>query len=133
MPSILFVCLHNACRSRIAEAICTSLAPDSWTIASAGTQPSAEVDLKAVDILRQHRLAISTARPKGFDALPAVQWDCHVDMTCGEAPHTIPARTRLTWDLPDPLDGPMTRYEELFQELTARIRNLIQELQPCRP
>lgn len=130
MPSILFVCLHNACRSRIAETICANLAPDSWTIASAGTEPSADVDLKAVEILRRHHLVMSTARPKGFDVLPAVQWDRHVDITCGEAPHTIPSLTRLTWNLPDPLDGSMTLYEELFQELTARIRVLIQELQP---
>jgi arsenate reductase len=128
MPSILFVCVHNACRSQIAEANCRNLAPPGWTIASAGTNPSARVDGKAVELLRRHQLAMPSTQPKGFVAVPAIQWDCVVDITDGDYHYRVSARERIKWDIPDPLDGSMALYEALFQEISDRVRKLIPEI-----
>jgi len=133
MSSILFVCIHNACRSQIAEAICRSLAPRAWTIASAGTNPSTQVDRKATDILQRHQLAMHATTPKGFAEVPAIQWDCVVDITDGDHHYSVLARERIRWGIPDPLDGPMALYEELFQELSGRVRMLIREMSSCPP
>ena len=129
MPSILFICVHNACRSQIAEAICRNLAPGSWMIASAGLNPSDQVDPKAVEILRRHQLAMSSAKPKGFAALPVIQWDYVIGMGCGDHCPYVPTLQFIEWDIPDPEDGPMTLYEALFEDLTSRIRKLIQDIQ----
>lgn len=129
MPSILFICVHNACRSQIAEAVCSSLAPRSWVIASAGSNPSDQVDPKAVEILSRHQLAMNSAKPKGFSALPAIQWDYVVGMGCGDACPYVPSLKFIEWDIPDPENGPLTLYEALFEGLSGRIRKLIHDIQ----
>jgi protein-tyrosine-phosphatase len=133
MPSILFVCIHNACRSRIAEAVCKSLTPGDWVIASAGSNPSAGVDPKAAEVLKRHQLVMPSAPPKGFADLPAVPWDYVVGMGCGDSCPYVPARKFIEWDIPDPHDGPMSLYEALFNDLDKRIRGLIQEIQGTPP
>jgi arsenate reductase len=127
MPSILFVCIHNACRSQIAESLCRKLTPD-WTVASAGSNPSTQVDPKAVAILRQHGLAMKSATPKGFQELPFIEWDYIVGMGCGDrCPFNLRARRFVEWDISDPKDGPMELYEALYNDLTQRIGKLIEE------
>lgn len=128
MPSILFVCVHNACRSQIAEAICRSLASDSWVIASAGSKPSDHVDPKAVEILKKHQLAMHSTKPKEFSQLPTIPWDYVVGMGCGDACPYLPSKKCIEWDIPDPQDGPMTVYEALYEDLRNRIRQLIQDM-----
>jgi len=129
MPSILFVCIHNACRSQIAEAICRSLVDGTWRIASAGTNPSDRVDSKAAVVLDRHDLAMRSPAPKGFDDLPAIGWDYVVRIDGGKKPFSVQANRVLEWDIPDPFDGPMELYESLFEELTRRVRQLIQEIE----
>lgn len=125
MPSILFVCIHNACRSQIAEALCKRMAP-GWTVASAGSNPSARVDRKAVGILRRRGLAMNSPKPKGFQEFPAVEWDYVVGMGCGgRCPLGLRTRTFIEWDIPDPEDGPMELYQTFYNDLERRIRNLI--------
>lgn len=129
MPSILFVCIHNACRSQIAEAICRSLVHGDWRIASAGTDPSDQVDPKAAATLDRHHLVISSPKPKGFDELPAITWDYIVRIDGGEKPIPSQAGRVLAWDIKDPFDGPMELYETLFEDLTHRVRQLIREIE----
>ncbi|MDD5628214.1 MAG: hypothetical protein PHU21_04055 [Elusimicrobia bacterium] len=132
MPAILFVCRHNACRSQIAEAIGRQAAPGSWVIDSAGSHPTERVDPKAVAILRLHGLRMRRRKPQGFAVLARRDWDCVVDISCEDAAAPVPARRRVAWDLPDPLDGPMVLYKRLFDELTERIRDLFRDIQDAR-
>lgn len=128
MPSILFVCVHNACRSQIAEAICRTLAPPSWVIASAGSRPSERVDPKAVAILARHHMVMQSLKPKGLADLPAVRWDYVVSMGCGDACPSVPTKAFIEWGIPDPQDGPMSFYDSLVEDLTTRIQRLIHEI-----
>ena len=129
MPSILFVCRHNACRSQIAEAIARKAAPRSWIVDSAGSHPTTQVDPKAVAILRRNGLRMRRRKPQGFPALTPRRWDFVVDISCEKAGEDVPAKDYLTWDLPDPLDGPMDLYKRLFGELRRRVRDLFREIQ----
>lgn len=133
MPSILFVCVHNACRSQIAEAIFRKLAPDSWVIASAGSKPSTQVDPKAVQILKQHQLAMNSNKPRGLSDLSVKEWDFVVGIGCGDLRSFVSAKKYIEWSIPDPEDGPMTLYESLFQGLNHRICKLIEEIQGETP
>lgn len=127
-PSLLFVCVHNACRSQIAEAIARKMAPDSWLIASAGSNPSTQVDPKAVEVLRQYRLAMAFPKPKGFSDLPNQQWDYVVGMGCGDQCPFVPAKKFIAWDIADPSDGPMELYQALYDDLSDRIKRLTEEI-----
>ncbi|MEK7745484.1 MAG: low molecular weight phosphatase family protein [Elusimicrobiota bacterium] len=126
-PSILFVCMHNACRSQIAEALCRSKAPSSWALSSAGLRPSEGVDPKAARILEEHGLRIREAKPKGFDSLGGREWDCVVEVGCPPAKGLVPAREIRHWNIADPLDGPMELYVELYAKLEKQVAELIVE------
>ena len=98
-----------------------------WTVASAGSNPSAKVDPKAMEILRRHGLAMNAPKPKGFQELPAVEWDYVVGMGCGDmCPVGLRTRTFIEWDIPDPEDGPMGLYGALYDNLQRRIGRLIE-------
>ncbi len=127
--SILFVCIYNACRSQIAEAICRKLAPNSWLIASVGSNPSDRVDMKAVNILKKHQLAMESIKPKSFSSLPAIPWDYVVSMDRRSKCVSMPTAKFIEWDVPDPEDGPMRLYESLFDDLMNRVRKLIREVE----
>lgn len=129
MPSILFVCRHNACRSQIAEAIGLQFAPESWVIDSAGSHPTTQVDPKAAAILEQNELRMRRRKPQGFASLPRIEWDFVVDISCEKAGEKVPTKNYLEWDLPDPLDGPMALYKRLFEDLHQRIRDLFRGIQ----
>jgi len=129
MPSILFVCVHNACRSQIAEAVFRKLVPDSWVIASAGSNPSDRVDAKAVEILKKHQLTMNSITPKGYSSLPAISWDYVVSMDQENQCPSVPSKKFVEWDVPDPEDGPMSLYEALFDNLMRRIRELIRDIE----
>ncbi len=133
MPSILFVCIHNACRSQIAEAVCKSLVHGDWRIASAGTDPSDQVDPKAAAILDRYHLAVGSPKPNGLNDLPATKWDYVVRMDGGEKPIPVQAGQTIAWDVPDPFDGPMKLYETLYKDLEQRILELIGKIQTERP
>lgn len=124
MSSVLFVCLHNACRSQIAEAIGHKLAPASWGIDSAGPHPTTRVDPKAVAILRKNGMGMRHRKPQDFSKLVLKEWDFVVDISCEKAGKKVATRNYLEWNLPDPLDGPMDRYKQLFDDLHDRIRDL---------
>ena len=133
MPSILFVCIHNACRSQIAQAICRKLAPDSWMIASAGIRPSLQVDPKAVQILGKHGLAMTQPKPIGFAQLPIASWDYLVDISCSSNHLPVVAQKTLRWELADPMDGPLDLYQSLYDELQSRISKFIEEIGAPHP
>ena len=129
MPSILFVCRHNACRSQIAEAIGRKAAPESWVIDSAGAHPTTHVDSKAAAILRRNGLGMHRRKPQGFPELALKEWDFVVDISCERSGLNVPTKNYLEWDLPDPLDGPMDLYKRLFEDLHERIRDLFRGIQ----
>lgn len=130
MISVLFVCVYNACRSQIAEAICRRHAPRSWIIASVGRTPSDRVDVKAAAVLQAHGLHVGSPNPKGLRDLPARQWDWVVGIGCRDVRSLAPARRHIVWDIPDPQDGPIELYHALYQELERRILALMKTIEP---
>lgn len=129
VPAILFVCRHNACRSQIAEAIGRELAPRSWIIDSAGSYPTTRVDLKAVAVLKTYGLRMRRNRPQAFSQLALRRWDFVLDISCEKSGIHVPTKNYIAWDLPDPIDGPMSSYHQLFESLSERISDLFRGVQ----
>ena len=101
-PRLLFVCIENACRSQMAEAIARSLLGQRADIHSAGSHPAERVNPLAIAALKEIGLTVANERPKGFDALPSGSFDYVVSMGCGDACPQIPAAQRIEWSIPDP-------------------------------
>ena len=126
MPSILFVCVANSCRSQMAEAIARSLAGGAWEIWSAGSHPSGRVHPTAIEAMKELGLDLAGHRSKGLGQVPARTWDYVVTMGCGDACPHVPARQRLDWQIPDPVGQPADDVRRIRDQLAAQVRQLLQ-------
>jgi arsenate reductase (thioredoxin) len=99
MTRVLFVCVENAGRSQIAQALYERLGGEAR---SAGSQPASELHAVVVEALEEVGIDVSGRRPKGLTR-DDVEWaDLVVTMGCGDACPVLPGKKYLDWDLPDP-------------------------------
>src|SRR3989338_9513729 len=113
IPSIVFVCVGNACRSQIAEGFARSIAGNNLDIWSAGPPPAGFVAREAIASMKEIGIDISKHHSKGIPDLPTSKFDYVVTMGCGDACPLVPAVTREDWKIPDPIGAP----PEFFREV----------------
>lgn len=127
-PKVAFVCVHNACRSQIAEALGKALAGDVFESYSAGTETKPRIDPNAVRLMKQH-YGIDmekTQRSKLLSQLPAV--DVVITMGCNVNCPYLPCTRREDWGLEDPTGQDDGAYEAVMEEIRRRILQLRQSL-----
>ena len=127
-PKVAFVCVHNACRSQIAEALGKALAGDVFESYSAGTETKPRIDPNAVRLMKQH-YGIDmekTQRSKLLSQLPAV--DVVITMGCNVNCPYLPCTRREDWRLEDPTGQDDGTYEAVMEEIRRRILQLRQSL-----
>lgn len=123
---ILILCTGNSCRSQIAQGFLQSFDSD-LTVCSAGTEPSEKVNDKAVAVMNEVGIDISSAFPKSVDQYLDEEWD-YVITVCGGANENCPMFTghvkhRLHIGFDDP--AAITGDEEFVMNEFRRIRNEI--------
>lgn len=102
MLKVAFICVHNSCRSQMAEALGKHLATDTFESYSAGTETKPEINQDAVRLMKKHHSIDmeKTQYSKVLSDIPAV--DIVITMGCNvECPY-LPCRHREDWDLDDP-------------------------------
>ena len=102
MKKVAFVCVHNSCRSQIAEALGKKLAGDVFESYSAGTETKPQINQDAVRLMKQvHGIDMEkTQRSKLLSEIPAV--DVVVTMGCNVHCPFLPCTHREDWGLEDP-------------------------------
>ena len=101
MKSVLFVCIENACRSQLAEAICNNNDELDLVAYSAGSNPGLEINPKAIASLQ--RIGIDhRGEPKGLSFYQDKTFGFVVGMGCGDKCPYIPGAKIIEWDIPDP-------------------------------
>lgn len=127
-PKVAFVCVHNACRSQIAEALGKALAGDVFESYSAGTETKPRIDPNAVRLMKQHYgIDMEKAqRSKLLSQLPAV--DVVITMGCNVNCPYLPCTRREDWGLEDPTGQDDGAYEAVMEEIRRRILQLRQSL-----
>ena len=128
MPSVLFVCVENSCRSQIAEGYALRLAGNGWIVASAGSHPSGSIHPRALAFMKEEGIDLSEQRSKGLGEIASLSWDAVVTMGCGDACPHVAARRRLDWDLPDPKNLPDGEFRGIRDEIRRRVEELFWEL-----
>ncbi len=123
--SVLFVCVANSCRSQIAEAIARSLVGEQWEIWSAGSAPSGRLHPIAIQMMQELGLDLSRHRSKGLNEVPATRWDYVVTMGCGDYCPSVNARTRLNWNIPDPVGLPPEDTRRIRDQIVGLVRELL--------
>lgn len=128
MSRALFVCLHNAGRSQMAEAFFGELAGGRHEGRSAGTTPGDRVHPVVVEAMRQVGLDLAARVPHGLEQADAEWADVVVTMGCGDACPVILGKRYLDWELRDPKGLPLEQVVEIRDDVRRRVEELIQEL-----
>ena len=130
MSHVLFVCLHNAGRSQISQALFERAVAGRHTAASAGSEadPAGRVHPPVVEVMRELGIDLADRRPQPLTRELAERADVVVTMGCGDACPYIPGKRYLDWNLPDPKDRPIDRVRATREEIARQVDALIAEL-----
>ena len=123
-PTVAFLCVHNSCRSQMAEALGKALAGDVFDSCSAGTETKPAINPDAVRLMKvRHGIDMeATQRSKLLAELPPV--DIVVTMGCDVAYPHLPCRHREDWGLPDPTGQPDAVFLAVMDEIEAKVLDL---------
>jgi arsenate reductase len=124
----LFVCLHNAGRSQMSEALFTRAAEARHEARSAGTTPADRVHPEVAEAMAELGIDIADRRPRRLSDELAQWADVVVTMGCGDACPYIPGKRYVDWDLPDPKGMPIEQVREVRDEIDGRVQALVAEL-----
>jgi arsenate reductase len=128
MATALFVCLHNAGRSQMSQALFERAAEGRHRALSAGTTPADRVHPEVVEVMRELGIDLAEREPRLLTRELAEQADVVVTMGCGDECPYIPGRRYLDWDLEDPKDRPLDEVRATRDDIDRRVRELVEEL-----
>ncbi|HEY6017885.1 MAG TPA: hypothetical protein VIU16_13940 [Gaiellaceae bacterium] len=116
--NVLFVCVQNAGRSQIAQALYER---HGGVARSAGTRPAGEVHQSVVEALEEIGIDVSRRRPKKLER-EDVEWaDLVVTMGCGDECPVLPGKSYVDWNLPDPVGLCLEEVRELVAVIEQRV------------
>ncbi len=128
MANVLFVCLHNAGRSQMSQALFSAAADGRHEARSAGTSPGDRVHPEVVEVMRERGFDLADRTPRELD-MGLAQWaDVVVTMGCGDACPYIPGKRYVDWDLPDPKGLPVDEVRAIRDDIDRRVHELAAEL-----
>jgi arsenate reductase len=121
MTRVLFVCVQNAGRSQIAQALYERRGGDGR---SAGSNPAAAVHPVVIEAMGELGIDVSGHIPRRLDH-EDVEWaDLVVTMGCGDACPVLPGKRYVDWELPDPAGASLADTREIRDEIARRVSEL---------
>ena len=120
----MFVCVHNAGRSQMAQGFLSHLAGDRVEVRSSGTMPADQVNPSAVAAMNELGIDISSAKPKVLTDEDVRASDYVITMGCGDACPFYPGKKYLDWKL----DDPAGKGVEAVRPIRDQIKKLVEEL-----
>jgi protein-tyrosine-phosphatase len=130
MATVLFVCLHNAGRSQMSQALFERAAGGRHRALSAGSEadPDGRLHPQVIEVMHELGIDLADRRPRRLSGEHAQQADVVVTMGCGDACPLIPGKRYLDWDLPDPSSRAIDEVRATRDEIARRVETLAAEL-----
>ena len=127
-PKVAFICVHNSCRSQMAEALGKKLAADTFESYSAGTETKPQINQDAVLLMKQvHNIDMElTQRSKLLTDIPAV--DIVITMGCNVQCPFLPWSHREDWGLDDPSGKEDIAFLYTMQRIEEKVLDLKQRI-----
>jgi protein-tyrosine-phosphatase len=126
---VLFVCLGNACRSPMAEALARRLAPDAITASSAGLAPLGYICPPTLAVLAEIGISVAGQKSKPLGARDVVDLDLLINMAGRPVGNIINAPTPVEyWDVADPFGCDLTVFRNTRDEIKRRVLELAKRL-----
>lgn len=128
IASVMFVCVHNAGRSQMAQGFLTELAGDRIEVRSSGTMPADSVNPAAVAAMAELGIDISNQKPKVLTDDDVKASDYVITMGCGDACPFYPGKKYLDWKLEDPAGQSVEAIRPIRDEIRSLVENLVAEI-----
>jgi arsenate reductase (thioredoxin) len=133
IPTVLFVCVHNAGRSQMAAALLAHHARGAVEVRSAGSEPAAAVNPAVREVMSELGIDLSAEKPKKLTVDAVEASDVVITMGCGDACPVFPGKRYLDWELTDPAGRPAEEIRPIRDDIDARVRALLVELGVAQP
>ncbi|MBJ8338848.1 arsenate reductase ArsC [Antrihabitans sp. YC3-6] len=128
LPTVLFLCTHNAGRSQMAMGFFEHLAGDNAVAWSGGSEPGISVNPEAVAAMAERGIDISHEYPKPWTDEVVRAADVVITMGCGDACPVFPGRRYEEWVLADPAGLDVDAIRPIRDDIERRVRALLEEL-----
>lgn len=121
MLKIAFICVHNSCRSQIAEALGKKLAGDKFEFYSAGTEIKPQINQDAVRLMKEiYDINMEkTQSSKLLQDIPPV--DIVITMGCNVGCPYLPCQYREDWGLEDPTGQSDAVFKDIIQQIETKV------------
>jgi len=124
VSNVLFVCLHNAGRSQMSQALFNQAAQGRHEGRSAGSTPGDHVHPQVIDVMDELGIDLRHETPQLLTRDMAEWANVVVTMGCGDACPYIPGKTYIDWDLTDPKDQPIDVVRAVRDDIARRVADL---------
>ena len=132
MVIVLFICVQNAGRSQIAEAIFNKLSDGSHRAISAGSNPAEKVNPIVVEALTDLGIDISDKKPKKLTKEIVQESDIAITMGCGYDVCPVVPNELREWKIDDPKDKSLVDVRVIRDDIYKKVSNLLSELDETR-
>ena len=130
MKKVAFICVHNSCRSQMAQALGRHLASDVFESYSAGTETKPRINQDAVRLMKQvYGIDMEkTQYSKRLSDIPPV--DVVITMGCNVSCPFLPCEHREDWGLEDPTGQPDEVFLKIMKDIEQKVLQLKAQLAP---
>ena len=128
VPTVLYLCVHNAGRSQMAAGWTRHLGGDRVRVLSGGSEPADEVNPAAVAAMAEVGVDITGARPQRWSDTTLGAADVVVTMGCGDTCPVLPGKRYVDWPLDDPAGRGVAEVRPVRDQIEQRVRGLLDEL-----
>jgi arsenate reductase (thioredoxin) len=128
VSNVLFVCLHNAGRSQMSQALFERAAGGQHEARSAGTEPGERVHPNVVTVMREEGFDLSDRKPRLLTTELARWADVVITMGCGDACPVIPGKKYIDWELRDPSGLTLDEVRAIRDDIKDRVKKLVKDL-----
>jgi len=128
VPTVLFVCVHNAGRSQMAAGYLQTLGGDQVKVFSAGSEPAEHINPQAVSVMAEEGIDISVNTPQVLETETVRHSDVVITMGCGDVCPIFPGKRYEDWVLEDPAGQDADAVRKIRDDIKARVTALLEEL-----
>ncbi|TMK23250.1 MAG: arsenate reductase ArsC [Actinobacteria bacterium] len=128
VPTALFICVHNAGRSQIAEALFNAYAGGKAVATSAGVEPVGALNLNVIAAMREAGYDVRSQRPKLLTDEMIEAADHVITLGCMEDEACPAVLAEDDWGIDDPAGAPLPKVMQIRDEIARRVRKLLREM-----
>ncbi len=125
VPTVLFLCVHNAGRSQMAAGWTIEMGGDAVNVLSAGSEPGDRLNPAAVQAMAEVGIDISSRTPQRWTPEMLQSVDVVVSMGCGDDCPVVPGTRRVEWELDDPAGQPIEMVRGVRDGIRVRVEELL--------